>query len=79
MAILYDKSNPDEVARTASLYSDLCSRLRANGYQQYRAGVQSWDTLFESAPEFLALNNKLKNALDPRNIIAPGKYGIGKI
>ncbi len=34
------------------------------------------DRVLASAPEFQALCNRIKAALDPRGILAPGKYGI---
>ena len=52
--------------------------MRENHLQQYRAGLQSWDDLFKDAPELKRLNGKIKTALDPNNIIAPGHYGISQ-
>lgn len=76
-AILFDRDKPDELERAEALYADLVSYLQGHGLQQYRTGVQCWDMLFDEAPEFLALNNKLKAALDPNNILSPGKCRIG--
>jgi hypothetical protein len=51
--------------------------MRAAGYQQYRAGLLAWPGLHADAPGLLALNHRIKAALDPRNVVAPGRYGIG--
>lgn len=77
MAIIYDRDNPEETARAEELYGTLLSDMRDARYQQYRAGLRAWDRIFEAAPELLSLNNRIKRALDPANILAPGRYGIG--
>jgi 4-cresol dehydrogenase (hydroxylating) len=77
MAIIYDRDTPKEVSRAKELYGTLLSDMRDARYQQYRAGLESWDRLFEAAPELRELNNRIKGALDPANILAPGRYGIG--
>ena len=76
MAIIYDKESAEETAQSARLYKLLLEHMRENRYQQYRAGLQSWDELFKDAPELQRLNAKIKSALDPDNIISPGRYGI---
>jgi len=78
MSILHDKEDRDQLAQVDALYNKLVHGLAEYGYQQYRAGVASWETLFERAPGFLAVNDTLKEALDPNHILAPGKYGIGR-
>ena len=35
------------------------------------------DRILQPAPEFHWLADHIKTALDPNNILAPGKYGIG--
>lgn len=77
MAIIYDRDNATEVSRAEELFNILLSDMRDARYQQYRAGLGAWDRVFESAPELLRLNNRIKQALDPANILAPGRYGIG--
>jgi hypothetical protein len=44
--------------------------------QQYRTSTMYMDRIFSNAPEFLSFCQKLKKAIDPQGIIAPGKYGI---
>ena len=78
MAIIFDKDDPDETTRSKHLYASLLANMRENHLQQYRAGLQSWDDLFKDAPELKRLNGKIKTALDPNNIIAPGHYGISQ-
>lgn len=77
MNILYDKDDPDESRRAAELYAQLVSDMRAAGYQQYRASLLAWSALYQDAPTVGRLNATLKAAVDPGNILAPGRYGIG--
>ena len=76
MAIIYDKDDADETAKAEQLYDELLTEMRVKQYQQYRAGLPAWERIFEAAPEILDLNNKIKAAVDPNNILAPGRYGI---
>lgn len=76
MNILYDKDDPDETQRALGLYRSLLADLQAQGLQQYRAGLLAWDQVHAGAPQLLALNRRLKDALDPLKVVAPGRYGI---
>ena len=78
MAIIFDKEEREQIEQADVLYEALLSHMYSNNYQQYRAGVASWEHIFDQARGFLSLNNTIKSALDPNNILAPGKYGIGK-
>ena len=77
MAIIYDRDSADETARSQLLYQDLLGDMHASRLQQYRAGLQSWNELFRDAPELQRLNDRIKTAIDPDNILAPGHYGVG--
>lgn len=77
MAIIYDRDSADETARSQRLYRDLLGDMHASRLQQYRAGLQSWNELFRDAPELQRLNDRIKTAIDPDNILAPGHYGVG--
>ena len=77
MSIIYDKEDTAEVERANLLYNELITEMQTRGYQQYRCGLAGWPRVFELSPELLDLNNQLKEAIDPDNILAPGRYGIG--
>lgn len=77
MAVIYDQEDADETAHSKQLYDELLALMRERQFQQYRAGLQSWGELFKDAPEMQRLNDKIKAALDPDNILAPGHYGAG--
>jgi 4-cresol dehydrogenase (hydroxylating) len=73
MSIFYDKGNTIETARAQTLYDALSAKTRLAGYQTYRTGTQGMAGLYKSAPEFAALVRRLKHALDPAGVLAPGK------
>ncbi|EHR71955.1 FAD/FMN-dependent dehydrogenase [Burkholderiales bacterium JOSHI_001] len=77
MNILYDRDDADETQRARQLYDALHADMTDSGYQQYRASMLAWDRVFENAPQALHLNNRIKSALDPNGVVAPGRYGIG--
>ena len=73
MSIFYDKANPDERERAQGLYDALSETVSSAGYQTYRTGTSGMAHLFESAPEYRMFLRRLKAALDPAGILAPGK------
>ena len=78
MAIIFDKEDAEQGALADGLYNSLVTVMQEAGYQQYRAGLGGWSRVFETAPELLTLHNRVKAALDPGNVLAPGRYGIGR-
>lgn len=76
MNILYDQDDAGEARRAAALYAALLDDMEAAGCQQYRAGLLAWERLHTDASALLALNQRIKAALDPAGVVAPGRYGI---
>lgn len=76
MAIIYDRDSIDETEHSQQLYRELLEHMHANHFQQYRAGLQSWPDLFSDAPELQQLHARIKKAIDPDGILAPGHYGV---
>jgi 4-cresol dehydrogenase (hydroxylating) len=76
MSVFYDKEDADEVLRAESLYYEMGKATQHAGYQQYRTSTMYMQHVLTPAPEFSELCNRIKQALDPRGILAPGKYGI---
>lgn len=73
--ILFDRQNPEEVTRAQACYHELLETGRQLGFVPYRLGVQSMDlpARENAVPNILRL---FKQAIDPNNIIAPGRYGL---
>ena len=67
----------DEAIEKATAFSEsIHSVLIKNGFLPYRAGSGMYDKMPSRSPQMQQLLNKLKSALDPQGIIAPGKYNI---
>lgn len=72
--IFFSKDNPEETARAQALYEAVNVEVFASGLQPYRTGVQSPTGYPNAYGVFL---RRLKSALDPNGVLAPGKSGIG--
>lgn len=77
MEIFYDREDADETRRALELRSELAELTAQQGFPQYRTTVAFADTILEHAPQFRRVADAIKGALDPANILAPGRYGIG--
>jgi 4-cresol dehydrogenase (hydroxylating) len=73
ISITYDREVPGEDDRAMAAYVDLQTQLEREGYYSYRLGIAGMQTL-NSNPVYSALLRTLKSALDPANVIAPGRY-----
>jgi 4-cresol dehydrogenase (hydroxylating) flavoprotein subunit len=73
VSITYDRDVSGEDAKAMDCYHELQLRLTTAGYYPYRLGIQSMDLLGSdlARADFLST---LKRAIDPNNIIAPGRY-----
>ena len=78
--VLFDKDNPDMMGRVDGFFRALVADAWKQGYGEYRTHLDYMD-LVASTFDFndhalLRLNEKVKNAIDPNGVIAPGKSGI---
>lgn len=73
--ILFDRANPEECANAQSCYQELLATGRELGFIPYRLASHSMDfpSSHQATPELLKV---LKQAIDPHNILAPGRYGL---
>jgi 4-cresol dehydrogenase (hydroxylating) len=77
MGITYYKDNPSEAARADALYRRLSEVTVAAGYPRYRVSAPHQAHALDDAPEYRAVVEQIRGALDPDGILAPGRYGIG--
>ena len=81
--ILYNRDNADMVSRAKGLFNTLIEDSAAHGYGEYRTHLDFMEPVAKSYGfndhALLRFNERVKRALDPNNIIAPGKYGIGSV
>jgi 4-cresol dehydrogenase (hydroxylating) len=78
--ILYNRDEPEMVARADKLYRHLLAEAAARASPNIAAISPTWMLWRKptiSGRRAARLNDKVKAALDPNNIIAPGRNGIG--
>jgi 4-cresol dehydrogenase (hydroxylating) len=79
-AILFNKGDDAMMKRIDPFIRTLISDAKANGYGEYRTHLDYMNTVADTYDfndhALLRLNERVKDALDPRGIIAPGKSGV---
>jgi 4-cresol dehydrogenase (hydroxylating) flavoprotein subunit len=78
--MLYNRDEADLTRRTRALFSALVNDSAEMGYAEYRTHLSYMDdvarTFDYNEHALQRLNDRLKDALDPHGILAPGKSGI---
>jgi 4-cresol dehydrogenase (hydroxylating) len=74
LALIYDRETRGEDERAMACHDELMERLIEKGYPPYRLGVQSMDSIPASGTPYEDLLRALKTAMDPNDILAPGRY-----
>lgn len=73
-AIMYDRDVPGEDELAMRCYHDTIRALQEAGFYPYRLGVQSADYPRSDDPAYESVVSRLKQALDPNQILSPGHY-----
>ena len=73
ISLAFDRDVPGEDERAAACYHDLLDKLAQNGYHSYRLSVDAMRAMNGSSA-YTSLLERLKASVDPRNILAPGRY-----
>ncbi len=75
--LLYDRNQPEEMERAYKCYDELLKVFARHGYGIYRTNPAFMEKAANTfGPEMRKIHRTLKKALDPNNILAPGKSGI---
>lgn len=78
--LVFDRRDPDIKKRAYELFQVLVREAAAAGYGEYRTHISFMDqiaaTYSWNGNALSKLNHVLKDALDPKGILAPGKQGI---
>jgi 4-cresol dehydrogenase (hydroxylating) len=74
ITIAYDRDQPGEDHHAAACYKQLLERFMAAGYYPYRLGIQSMGQLSSDEVGYTDLLAKIQQSLDPRQVLAPGRY-----
>jgi hypothetical protein len=72
--LLFDLQDPIQLSRAGECYQALFEAGRQKGFVPYRLGTQIMETVTASDAVCWDLVGRLKAALDPEGIIAPGRY-----
>src|SRR5215831_6796827 len=76
ISLAYDREVPGEDGRAAACYHELLESLAREGYHSYRLSVGAMGAM-EAGQEndtYNGLLHSLKTAMDPNQILAPGRY-----
>jgi 4-cresol dehydrogenase (hydroxylating) flavoprotein subunit len=74
VSIAFDRSIEGEDKKAMDCCHELYEKLTAAGYYPYRLGIQSMDILDRGEISYRELLQKLKETIDPNNILAPKRY-----
>ncbi len=78
--IIYDRDDADMTRRAHALFATLVEDAARAGYAEYRTHLSYMDPVARTFDfndhALLRLNERVKDALDPNGILAPGKSGI---
>ena len=77
LTVAFDKACALESARAQACYRSVFARLVEAGYLPYRVGNQSMAELDPHGDTYWKTVASIKAALDPGNVIAPGRYQPG--
>ncbi len=72
--VIYDRDIEGEDERAMQAHDALLAELVEKGYLPYRLGIQSMSALPAPDDDHGALLRRIKRALDPDDILAPGRY-----
>ncbi|NWH06827.1 FAD-binding oxidoreductase [Desulfobacter latus] len=74
ITISYDRDNCAETQQAQACYDALFEKIMAAGYPPYRTNIFTMKKLAQGSEGFWEVTKTIKDALDPNNIIAPGRY-----
>jgi len=74
VAFLYDRDVAGEDERAMTCHDELLHTLTEAGYIPYRLGIHSMHGLPAPVDDSVLFQQRIKDALDPNNILAPGRY-----
>lgn len=72
----FDKGDPKQLKKIKALWKEQLEMVIENGYIPYKTPVTAIQMLEKRAdPEWVRLNQRVKEMLDPNNIMNPGRWG----
>lgn len=75
--VLYDRTDPEETKAADACFNELLDEFEKQGYAVYRVNTRFMERVAQSyGPIKRQVEHAIKRALDPNNILAPGRSGI---
>jgi 4-cresol dehydrogenase (hydroxylating) len=74
IVIMFDQEVPEEQEAARACHDEVLTTLNAMGYSPVRLGIQSMRLAVPSDGGHVEAVRRLKRALDPNDILAPGRY-----
>ncbi len=75
--VLYNRADPEETKRADACFNELLDEFEKEGYAVYRVNTHFQERVAQIyGPVKRQVEHAIKRALDPNNILAPGKCGI---
>lgn len=75
VGVFYERSDPADAERARIWYETANKAFIDSGYPPYRATTMGMVHALDANPASRDLLARIKYAVDPRNVIAPGRYG----
>jgi 4-cresol dehydrogenase (hydroxylating) len=75
VGVFFDRQSAPEAERARAWYHEARDAYLRNGYPPYRATSMSMPAVLDANPAAKAFVKSIKLAVDPQNLIAPGRYG----
>ncbi len=72
--LLFDQSDPTQVLAAKACHDALLNTARKQGFVPYRLGIDHMSWAINPDTPYWSTVAKLKAALDPQHLIAPGRY-----
>ncbi len=72
--LLFDRKDPVATAAAAACFNELLHSGKAQGWFPYRIGIDAMPALMEMQSSARSFHERLRQNLDPHDILAPGRY-----
>lgn len=79
IGVFYDRHDDGETERARAWYEDARASFLREGYPSYRVTTMSMPGALDVNPAARDFLNAMKMAVDPKNVIAPGRYGVAPL
>ncbi len=79
LPILFKRNDSEEEARAHNCYRDLAARIEESGAHLQRVPVGMMDVVVNAREPFWQVAARIKETLDPHNIISPDRYSSYRI